>query len=119
MNIALVIFRFNPMVPSQVQCGVVDTELACCELDDDDKPQDALTSLMTACLNVDATWAQTKIICLTRRDSGITCVYKVTVPDSIASSKSITWVDYDKLEKQSPRLNKRDEQIIRQCYHTS
>jgi hypothetical protein len=119
MNIALAIFRFNPMIPSQVQCGVVGTGLPYIELDAEDEPHDVLASLMTVCLNVDATWAQTKLVCLTRRDNGLTCVYKIVVPDSIAASKSITWVDYDQLERQSPRLNKRDEQILRQCYHTA
>jgi hypothetical protein len=119
MNIALAIFRFNPMMPSQVQCGVVDTELPCIELGEEDEPHEVLASFMTRCLNVDSTWAQTKLVCLTRRDAGLTCVYKIVVPDSVNASKSITWVDYDKLERTSPRLNTRDEQIIRQCYHTT
>lgn len=119
MNITLVLFRFDPMIPSDVEFAVVGNELPRVPVKANDEPTKILGDLIKTCVNIPGNWANhVQLVTFTRGTNGLTCVYKLGVPNNIYASKSLMWIKYDKLEELEPPVKERDKQIIRQAYHS-
>lgn len=131
--ITLVIFRFDPTYRMSIECafveGVVPT-LPRIKLNNikDPDPKQIVSNLLHRCLVIDPSWVNPKIVELTRfyerktetnqmcQDAGITCVYKINVPNTVVASESIKWIQYDKLEEMVD--NQTTRKIVRTSYHT-
>lgn len=118
MNITLVLLRFDPMGTSDVEVAVIMGELPRVQVKTHDEPFMVLKSFLQRCVNAPKQLSQVRLVTFTRGSEGLTCVYKLSLPRNIHASNSFTWVKYDKLGEATPAINERDQEIIRQCYHS-